>query len=129
MSRTYNTKHDFDKLGNKFEFPQGYHTSWYDISEGEDYIYDVSFTTVSDNEDISRKCSRHPNKHKKRGSLSREFTKLGMSGTRYWRNRFGEVYDKSSRLRLVKREMNQTRRHRLKNEAQEIINKEILENE
>lgn len=129
MSRTYNTKYDFDKLGNKFEFPQGYHTSWYDINEGEDYHIDVSYTTVSDNEDRSRKCSRHPNKRKKRGSLSREFTKLGMSITRYWRNRFGEVSDKSSRSRLIKREMNQTRRHHIKNETKDIVNKEILENE
>lgn len=48
-------------------------------------------------------------------------------GTRYWRNRFGKVYDKSSRNRLIKREMNQTRRHRLKNDAQNEINRELNE--
>jgi len=127
MSKTYNTKHDFDKLGNEFEFPQGYHTTYVDINEGEDYHTDVSYTTFNDNEDRLRKCSRHPNKRKKCGSLGREFTMLGMSGTRYWRNRFGEVYDKSSRNHLIKREMNQTRRHRLKNDAQEIINNSLNE--
>lgn len=35
MSRTYNTKYDFDKMGNKFEFPHGYHTSHIDIKENE----------------------------------------------------------------------------------------------
>lgn len=127
MSRTYNTKHDFDKMGNKFEFPHGYHTSHIDIQEGGDYYHDVSYTTFNDNQDRWRKCSRHPNKHKKRGSLGREFTSLGMSGTRYWRNRFGEVYDKSSRNHLIKREMNQTRRHRLKNDTQNEINRELNE--
>lgn len=127
MSRTYNTKYDFHKMGNEFEFPNGYHTPHIDIQEGEDYYHDVSYTTFNDNQDRWRKCSRHPNKHKKRGSLGREFTSLGMNGTRYWRNRFGEVYDKSSRNRLIKREMNQTRRHRLKNNVQNEINRELNE--
>ena len=127
MSRTYNTKYDFDKMGNKFEFPHGYHTPHIDIQEGEDYHVDVSYTTFDDNKDRWRKCSRHPNKHKKRGSLGREFTNTGMMGTRYWRNRFGKVYDKSSRNHLIKREMNQTRRHRLKNDTQNEINRELNE--
>ncbi len=37
MSRTHNTKYDFNKMGNKFEFPHEYHTSHIDIQEGEDY--------------------------------------------------------------------------------------------
>ena len=50
-----------------------------------------------------------------------------MTGTRYWRNRFGEEDCKSSRCRLVKHQMTHTRRHRIKNETEQIINNAINE--
>lgn len=130
MSRTYNTKHSFLQKFVDYEFPNGFvNHCGEEIKPGEVITYDPSYTTCSDNECniIHNTSCRHPNKRKKRGSLGREFTKLGMSSMRYWRNRFGEENDKSSRLRLIKREMNQTRRHRIKKETKDIINKEILE--
>lgn len=128
MGKTYNSKHEFNKKFYDYEFPQGYVTQYgKEIKPGEVTNYDPSFTTYGDNEyTISHNTAcRHPNKRKKRGSLGREFTKMGMSGTRYWRNRFGEEDGKSSRCRLIKRKMTQTRRHRIKNETERMIN-EVL---
>ena len=128
MSRTYNTKHDFNKKWHDYEFPQGYVTNnGREIKPGEVVDFDPSFTTYGDNEHAinHNTTCRHPNKRKKRGSLGREFTKVGMTGTRYWRNRFGEEDGKSSRCRLVKHQMTHTRRHRIKNETQEIIKEEL----
>jgi len=130
MSKTYNSKHKFNSLSCNYEFPHGYNdNNMYKktIEPGEEYDYDISHTTTNDWINRFNKCSRHPNKRKKRGSLGREFTKLGMTGTQYWRNRFGEEDNKSSRCRLVKHQMNQTRRHRIKNETQEIINNSLNE--
>lgn len=67
------------------------------------------------------KCVRHPNKKKKNNSLGREFTTTCISGTRYWRNRYGEECDKSSSMHFIKRELTQKRRNRLKNQTKEII--------
>ena len=128
MSRTYNTKYSHLQKFCDYEFPNGYSPKYNkEIKPGEVVDYDPSRTTYSDNEQTINyhTSTKHPNKRKKRGSLGREFTKMGMNGTRYWRNRFGEENDKSSRSRLIKHEMNQTRRHRIKNETKEIINKEL----
>lgn len=127
MGKTYNSKHDFLKKFDNYEFPNGYNGNGYHLEAGKVTDYDYSFTTHRSDNNAQIETTRHPNKHKKRGSLGREFTKTGMSGTRYWRNRFGEESDKSSRNRLVRREMSHTRRHRLKNDAEEIINNALNE--
>ena len=124
MSRTYNTKHDHDKKFCDYEFPQGFMTQGgKEIESGEIISYDPSFTTYGDNEYtiINDTSVRHPNKRKKRGSLGREFTKADISGTRYWRNRYGEANQKSSRGRLIKREQNQIRRQRMKEDTNKLI--------
>lgn len=86
MSRTYNTKHSFLQKFVDYEFPNGFVNPYgEEIKPGEVITYDPSNTTCGDNECniIHNTSCRHPNKRKKRGSLGREFTKLGMSGTRY----------------------------------------------
>jgi hypothetical protein len=115
MSRTYNTKHDFNKNYGKVVYPNGYEAREPDVEYDE---VDMSHTT-QEGPEAHYLTVRHPNKRKKRGSLDREFKNVGMSSPSYWKNRFGEVYDKSSRMRLIKREMTQTRRHRMKHDAEE----------
>lgn len=123
MSKTYNSKHDFNKWFSDIEYPNGFARHGYELEPGETFSTDLSGTTTMDHP--YEKCVRHPNKRKKTHSLGREFTNTGIMGTRYWRNRFGEEDSKSSRCRLTKREQNQKRRHKLKNETQEIINREM----
>ena len=129
MSRTNNiSKHEFHNEYGSFEFPNGYETNYgEDIKPGEEVEYDVSHTTHNDNSDPHIVLTRHPNKRKKRGSLNRDFKNVGMSSPSYWKNRFGDAYDKSSRMRLIKREMTQTRRHRMKHDAEEEIERSLNE--
>ena len=126
MSKTYNSKYDYLKKFPDYEYPNGFISPYgKKIKAGEIIDYDYSYTTHGDHNNAQYTTVRHPNSRKKRGSLGREFTKVGMTGTRYWRNRFGEEHDKSSRCRLVKHQMTHTRRHRLKNEAEKIINEAL----
>ena len=125
MSRTYNqSAHDFDKYSPDIEYPNGY-TGRYsrNLEPGEVTPTDWSGITTIDHP--HEKCVRHPNKKKKTNSLGREFTDTGITGTRYWRNRFGEEDEKSSRCRLIKRELTQKRRNRLKNQTKEIISEQL----
>ena len=130
MSRTYNSKHDFNKNYGKVVYPNGYEASFINEAREPGVEYDevdMSHTT-QEGPEAHYLTVRHPNKRKKRGSLDREFKNVGMSSPSYWKNRFGEVYDKSSRMRLIKREMTQTRRHRMKHDVEEEINRELYAN-
>lgn len=128
MSKTYNTKHDFDKEYGTYEFPNGFKNNYgCDIKPGEEYETDPSHTTFNDNTNLWSKLTRHPNKKRKKGSLDREFKTVGMTSPSKWKNRFGEEHDKSSRMRLIKREMTQKRRHKLKNQANKIIEESLIE--
>lgn len=132
MSRTYNTKHDFNRNYGTVTYPNGYSKKYpYGIESREPGVeydeVDMSHTT-QEGPEVHYLTVRHPNKRKKRGSLDREFKNVGMSSPSYWKNRFGEVYDKSSRMRLIKREMTQTRRHRMKHDTEEEINRELYAN-
>jgi len=130
MSRTYNSKHDFNKNYGKVVYPNGYEASFINEAREPGIEYDevdMSHTT-QEGPEAHYLTVRHPNKRKKRGSLDREFKNVGMSSPSYWKNRFGEVYDKSSRMRLIKREMTQTRRHRMKHDVEEEINRELYAN-
>ena len=134
MSRTRNiSKYEFDKEYGSYEYPHGLDNDKYNvhIEPGEERITDISGTTRGGdhNPDVWQKLTRHPNKRKKRGSLNREFKNVGMSSPSYWKNRFGEEHDKSSRMRLIKREMTQTRRHRMKHDAEEEIERSLNEHE
>ena len=129
MSKTYNDKYDFNKNYGKVVYPNGYEASFINEAREPGVEYDevdMSHTT-QEGPEAHYLTVRHPNKRKKRGSLDREFKNVGMSSPSYWKNRFGEVYDKSSRMRLIKREMTQTRRHRMKHDAEEEINRELYE--
>ena len=132
MSKTYNTKHDFNKNYGKVVYPNGYFKEYpYGTVVREPGVeYDEVDTshTTQEGPEANYLTVRHPNKRKKRGSLDREFKNVGMSSPSYWKNRFGEVYDKSSRMRLIKREMTQTRRHRMKHDTEEEINRELYVN-
>lgn len=128
MSRTYNTKHDFFKEYGTYEFPNGFKNDYgLEIKPGEEYETDPSFTTFNDNSDLWQKLTRHPNKKRKKGSLDREFKTVGMTSPSHWKNRFGEENDKSSRMRLIKRELTQKRRNKLKNQANKIIEESLIE--
>ena len=131
MSRTYNTKHDFNKNYGVVVYPNGLSKGYpYGIEAREPGVeydeVDMSHTT-QEGPEAHYLTVRHPNKKSNKVSLGREFKNTGMTGTRYWRNRFGEIYDRSSRMRLIRREMTQTRRHRLKHDAQDEINRELNE--
>jgi hypothetical protein len=97
MSRTYNDKYDFEK-----------------IAEEIDHL------------DAHLLATRHPNK-KRRTSLNREFHKVKLSSPANWKNRYGNAYDKSSRMHLPAREVSMKRRRRLNHDAQDEINRELYE--
>ena len=97
MSKTYNDKYDFQKI----------------IENDEINYWDAYLLTT-----------RHPNK-RKRASLNREFHKVNLGSPANWKNRFGEVYDKSSRMHLAASEIAMKRRRRLNHDAQDEINREL----
>lgn len=132
MSKTYNSKHNFNKNYGKVVYPNGFTKNYgvikYEREPGVEYDeVDITHTT-QEGPEAHYLTVRHPNKRKKRGSLDREFKNVGMSSPSYWKNRFGDAYDKSSRMRLIKREMTQTRRHRMKHDIEEEINRELYVN-
>ncbi len=97
MSKTYNDKYDFEK-----------------IIENEEINY----------WDAHLLATRHPNK-RKRASLNREFHKVNLGSPANWKNRYGDVYDKSSRMHLPASEIAMKRRRRLNHDAQDEINREL----
>ena len=99
MSKTYNDKYDFEKIAKDEEI---------------DYW------------DAHLLATRHPNK-KRRTSLNREFHKVKLSSPANWKNRYGDAYDKSSRMHLPAREVAMKRRRRLDHDAQDEINRELYE--
>lgn len=125
MSRTYNTKHDFDKKLGVIEHPNGYEKEYpYGTITREpdvEYHNDPSFTTFNDNSNPHKECVRHPNKKHKKGSLTKEFHTVGVQDPSKWKNRFGEEHDKSSRSHLIRNIMKHKRRHKLKELAKKII--------
>ena len=79
--------------------------------------FDESRTT----DDSFVRPKRHPNKRKHR-SLNREFAQTGWcSKMSDWRNPYGEVYDRSFRMKGARKVGRRTRRARLK----EQTNREI----
>jgi hypothetical protein len=99
MSKTYNDKYDFEKIA----------------KDKEIYYWDAHLL-----------ATRHPNK-KRRTSLNREFHKVKLSSPANWKNRYGDAYDKSSRMHLSAREVAMKRRRRLDHDAQDEINRELYE--
>ena len=97
MSRTFNTKHDFHK-----------------IMEDEDWCDAYILST------------RHPNK-RKRASLNREFHKVKLGSPAVWKNRYGDAYNKSSRMHLPAKEIAMKRRRRLNHDTEDEINRELYE--
>lgn len=95
MSKTYNDKYDFDKIVGNKEIRDAYLLA-----------------------------TRHHNK-RKRASLNREFHKVNLGSPANWKNRYGEVYDKSSRMHLAASEIAMKRRRRLNHDAQDEINREL----
>ena len=71
-----------------------------------------------------RHCCRHASKPNK--TLQREFTKFGISPiSKSWKNILGERDEQSSRLHRLKRDMAHKRRHKMKVEAERIIQASI----
>lgn len=134
MSRTFNqTSHDFRKGDYKVEYPNGYKMKYpggdVEYEPNKEYDYDVSHTTLdADNMTPWQRCTRHPNKKRRTGVLTREFHKLGVNDPSGWKNRFGDAYDKSSRTHLSRAEMAHRRRHRFKEQTRNIINEAYEDN-
>ena len=82
--------------------------------------YDESIVYVWD------KLNRHPNKKKHKGSQHREYRETS-SCTYAWRNPCGEEHDKSSRIRLVRKNGVGILRQKQKSEARRIINESLNE--
>jgi len=129
MSRTYNTKHDFNKACGVIEYPNGFEKKYgYSVETrepGVEYETDLSFSTFNDDYNPHIKCTRHPNKKHKKGALTREFHTLGVSDPSKWKNRFGDAYDQSSRSHLVRSIIAHKRRHKFKEQTKNIINESI----
>ena len=126
MSRTYNTKHDFEKLCPDIEYPNGFNPKFgqdNELEPGAVTPTDWSFTTNNGNP--HKECVRHPNKKHKKGSLTKEFHTVGVEDPSKWKNRFGEEHDKSSRSHLICNIMKHKRRHKLKELAKKIIEEEL----
>ena len=99
MSKTYNDKYDFEK-----------------IVENEEINY----------LDAHLLATRHPNK-RKHASLNREFHKVKLCSPANWKYRYGDAYNKSSRMHLAASEIAMKRRRRLNHDAQDEINRELYE--
>ena len=129
MSRTYNSKHDFDKACGVIEHPNGFEKEYpYGVEKrepNEEYETDLSSTTNGDSNHPHKECTRHPNKKKHKASLSREFNAVGVPNPAKWKNRFGEEDDKSSRSHLIRSIMAHKRRHKLKELAKKIIEESL----
>lgn len=127
MSRTYNSKHDFDKACGVVEHPNGFEKEYpYGVEKrepGVEYETDLSFTTESTNP--YKKCVRHPNKKHKNGTLTREFHTLGVSDPSKWKMRYGEASDKSSRSHLIRNIMKHKRRHKFKEQTKKLIEEAV----
>lgn len=122
MSKTYNSKHKYLEGIDKTEYPNGYSRDGVNYNPGEISDHDVSYTTATDNRDPHIKATRHPNK-KKHPTLGKGYNEVGLgNGIRYWRDRFGRVDRKSSRLKSYKRAMSHSRRHRTKISLRDVIN-------
>ena len=79
--------------------------------------FDESRTT----DDSFVRPKRHPNKRKHR-SLNREFAQTGWcSKMSDWRNPYGEVYDRSFRMKGARKVGRRTRRARLKEQTKHEI--------
>lgn len=127
MSRTYGTKHDFNKNYGNVEYPNGLKKEYpYGIESREPNVeYDeVDMTHTTCSPDAYQLTTRHPNK-KKHHSLNREFGKNGLPNISNWKSRYGESPDKSSRNHLVRREIAQIRRRKIKRETKKIIEESI----
>ena len=107
MSRTYNQRHKLREVRPKYEFPQGYDTSyWGEIKPGETKSYDYSGTTDGNNygsKEITRMTCRHPNKKRNR-KLLKEFRMTGVdyfgSSIVGFDHRWGEIGRASCRKRV-----------------------------
>ena len=130
MSKTYNERHKLKKVRPKYEFPNGYRTSyWGEIEPGESKSYDYSGTTESDNDEITRMACRHPNKKRNR-KLLKEFRMTGVDyfGTTIvgFDHRWGNINLRRERKSLM-RIGNEKRRFKLKRQADKLIEEGINE--
>ena len=131
MSKTYNSKYKFNKTKGIVNYPNGYvhHLAYGDdnYSSDKDYDYDYSHTTWGSTDNSNIKSTRHPNKKRKKGVLTREFHRVGLTDPSKYKNRFGDAYDKSNRTHLSRYELAHRRRHRMKEEVKNIINNALKE--
>lgn len=133
MSKTYNERHQLKKIKSKYEFPQGYNTSyWGEIKPGETKSYDYSGTTDGNNygnREITRMSCRHPNKKRNR-KLLKEFKITGVNyfGTSIigFDHRWGDINLRRERKSIM-RIGNEKRRFKLKQQANKLIEEGINE--
>ena len=133
MSKTYNERYQLKKVKPKYEFLQGYDTSyWGEINPGETKSYDYSGTTDGNNhgsKEVTRMACRHPNKKKHR-RLLKEFKNTGVDylGTSIigFDHRLGDINDRRRRKSAMRIE-NEKRRFKLKRQADKLIEEGINE--
>jgi hypothetical protein len=70
---------------------------------------------------------RHPNQRKKKSGLLKEMHESHGNGSsiKTCRNSCGEIYDRSSRMRLIRSTMDGTRRAHLKEQTRQHIEEEL----
>jgi hypothetical protein len=133
MSKTYNERHQLKKVKPKYEFPQGYDTSyWGEIKPGETKSHDYSGTTDGNNygsKEVTRMACRHPNKKRNR-KLLKEFRMTGVdyfgSSIVGFDHRWGDVNLRRERKSIM-RIGNEKRRFKLKKQADKLIEEGINE--
>ena len=133
MSKTYNERHQLKKVKPKYEFPNGYQTSyWGDIEPGETTTHDYSGTTDDkpcNSEEVTRMACRHPNKKRNR-KLLKEFRMTGVdyfgSSINGFDHRLGDINLRRERKSIM-RIGNEKRRFKLKKQADKLIEEGINE--
>jgi len=133
MSKTYNQRHQLKEVRPKYEFPQGYRSTWGgQINPGDVLTHDYSGTTDGNNygsKEVTRMACRHPNKKRNR-KLLKEFRMTGVdyfgSSIVGFDHRWGDINLRRERKSIM-RIGNEKRRFKLKQQADKLIEEGINE--
>lgn len=116
MSKTFhrNKKLEFHRLVDEFEKNTESDLPPWTMSSG--WNWDKAMT----------KISKHKDRH--HHSLQKEYVKFGIDRiNKSWSNPVGERHEQTDRLHKIKHAATHKRRHKLKVEAERIVNNSLLE--
>lgn len=124
MSKTYhrNKKLEFHKVLDAYEEEHRPE----DLSEGERWL---SLGGGWSWDRAMNRCSKRHGISKHNHSLKREYKKFNCDTMMSWTNPVGDRHEQSDRLHRVKHDATHRRRHKMKVEAQRIINNSLSETE